>query len=129
MSSDYTADVDANNPQLPEKSLFAAIINTAISDARKGDATKSLLAREAMDFLLSSRVDPYLELLGYEPDVFKEALVATNSTECNMVRAVDRERENRSRRLFRHNLKDYRAKGGKFVLPYDMIYNYSGDYV
>lgn len=137
-------DLDENDGQahIPERALFCAVIQVAISDARSGDADKSMLAREAMDFLFSDRVDPYLELLDYDPAIFKDSLIRTNHQECTHAYNVQQTtinkgsadqntetrmnaiaRENKARRIFRHNYKHYQQnKKFSSVLPFNLIY-------
>ena len=136
-TTEINADLDENVQDVPEKALFCAIIQTAIADARSGDAKTSMLAREAMDFLLSNRINPYLELLEYEPETFKYCLVKTNSEECTTpanwtdLSATSNPKgrmnviakENKARRIFRSNYKAYKESSGfKTLLPYNLIY-------
>lgn len=137
-------DLDENDgqSQIPERALFCAIIQTAISDARSGDAKQSMLAREAMDFLFSDRIDPFLELLDYDPATFKYSLIRTNNQECTHAYNVQQTttkkgsadqnqetrmnaiaRENKARRIFRHNYKHYQeTKKFNTILPFNLIY-------
>lgn len=136
----------------PERRLFVEIVNRALEDARGANAygikskTKHgeeatlaetvLIARDAMEFLLTDRCDPYLHLLDLDPTVFRESLVRTQHQECVLPPAdyadvdetVETPRsarlasENKKRRLFRINYQyfkefqeqqylDYRKRG------------------
>ena len=132
------ADLDPFVQDVPERGFFCAIVMTAIQDARSGNAEHSMLAREAMDFLFSDRVNPYLELLEYDPDTFKSGLIKTNHSECtsptwwenngnNEGRMRVIARENKLRRIFRHNYAYYKKEGKfKTALPWNLIYNSFG---
>lgn len=50
-----------------ERKLFTAIIRQAILDAQEN-------RWDAIDFLTTSRIDPYLVLLDIDPDYFKERI-------------------------------------------------------
>ena len=122
MLNDFNLDDTRDTGTSPERALFAAIVTVAIQDARSGDAKDSVVAREAMDFLMTERSDPYLELLGYDPEIFRESLIKTNSKEARHHRMQEAARENKARRIFRHNVKLYKEQGFKTTIPYNMIY-------
>ena len=127
--------------QSPERMLFIEIMNRALEDARNGNsyALKShgkeseydtlnnacLLAREAMEFLLTDRSDPFLHVLDIDPALFRESLIRTQHKECTepppqTVESSREERrntriasENRKRRMFRNNyayFKEFQEK-------------------
>ena len=125
-------DLDKPENDCAERALFCAIINAAVLDARSANAKDSLSAREAMDFLLSDRINPYLELLGYDPDVFKDSFIRTQIQECvqplvasEMGRMREIAKENKMRRMFRHNYELYKKHNRPFSsrVPMSMIYN------
>lgn len=129
---ELTPDLDKPENDLPERRLFCSIINAALADARSANAKDSLIAREAMDFLLSNRIDPYLELLGYDPEVFRSSLVTSQAQECTRPiaqtengRMKEIEKENKMRRIFRHNYGLYKQhnKPFKTLVPMSMLYN------
>ena len=100
----------------PEARLIAAIINTAIDDARNCDASKNLEAFKAMQFLFTNEINWFLNLLGIEPVTFREGLLKTqnavamdvpNFSEEKIGRMKAIENENKRRRRFRHNYAVY----------------------
>jgi len=121
----------------PERRLFVEIVNRALEDARGANAygIKSkfkrseevtlaetvLIARDAMEFLLTDRCDPYLHLLDLDPEIFRESLIRTQHQECVMPPAPEDESdpvedrrsarlasENKKRRLFRINYQYFK---------------------
>lgn len=122
MVNDFNLDDTRDTGTSPERALFAAIVTVAIQDARSALAKDSMVAREAMDFLMTNRSDPYLELLGYDPDIFRESLIKTNSKEAKHARMEESARENKARRAFRYNLQFHKEQGFKTTIPYNMIY-------
>ena len=122
MLNDFNLDDTRDTGTSPEKALFAAIVTVAIQDARSALAKDSMVAREAMDFLMTNRSDPYLELLGYDPEIFRESLIKTNSKEAKHARMEESARENKARRAFRYNLQFHKEQGFKSTIPYNMIY-------
>lgn len=94
---DWTGD---DNPhEQRERGLLAAVVLRAIDDAATSNDVVTTL--DAMDFLLTRRCHPYLELIGIDPDEFKEALRRTMNRECVAGRAGVRATENRKRRRLR----------------------------
>ena len=125
-------EVEKPNNHIPELDLMLAVIHAAVQDARSAPADKSRLALEAMDFLISDRSTVYFYLVGIDPDIFRNLLIDNNNKEA-MSAPEDEERgsrmraiakENKARRIFRHNLKVYKQKGFKTLIPYNMIYDY-----
>lgn len=66
------AELDKSNFEVPEQELFYHIVHRAIADA--STPNQKLLAWEAMDFLFSDRINPYLEYINVDPEVFKQGL-------------------------------------------------------
>ena len=135
------ADEVTDREQSPERTLFIEIINRALEDARganaygkliqskgsksgKGSAAEAVeLARDAMEFLLTDRCDPYLHILEIDPEVFRECLVRTQHSECTTPPAISSDDystsaierrttrlavENKKRRMFRNNYRYFK---------------------
>ena len=130
-----TPEEDKSYQSPPERLLFCAVINSALNDARMAPADKSLIAREAMDFLLTTRSDLYLELLEFKPVAFRQGLVRTQHLECTRPldyfgekkegRMASIESENKKRRVFRYNYKLLKSQMFNTPIPFNMIYETS----
>ena len=84
---DYADDVDT----LASRELLSAIIQQALIDAQtiptEDDgmsvfADKARTAQDAIDFLITNRCQPYLEMLGINWQQFSEQLVDQQFTRC-----------------------------------------------
>lgn len=53
---------------IPERALLTRVIEQAIFDAQNG-------SRDAYEFLTTDRIDPFAQLLGIDPTVFKTRIV------------------------------------------------------
>lgn len=94
--------------------LLSSVVLQAIYDARThliDIKTEDDVAYDAVDFLFSDRIGIYCEVLGYDPDAFREGLLATQSQRCDdcKMTSMDRTRENRYRYNFKKNYDVYRA--------------------
>ena len=128
-------DSDRSFGSSPARDLFCAIMNSALIDARSASAEFSIIAREAMDFLLTSRSDPYIELLELDPEAFRQGLIRTQHLECTRPPTYESESpvarmkaiatENKRRRIFRHNYKMYKSQVFSTPIPFNMIYETS----
>lgn len=151
--------------QAAERRLAVEVMNRAIEDARYADAyvtlsnrrrsassamtpkerdrykrgfwnDDSVLAVDAIHFLMTDRCHYYLKLLDIDPKVFVEQLIQTQHTECvtpvedfvddgevsptGTRRTVKIAAENRKRRMFRNNYKFYQERlravsGGRYA--------------
>lgn len=151
--------------QISERRLAVEVMNRAIEDARYADAyitlsnrkkslsntmtpkerdrykrgfwnDPSVLAVDAMHFLMTSRCHNYLKMLDIDPEVFVKQLIQTQHTECvtpvdgftddgeeppaGSRRTAKIATENKKRRMFRNNYKFYQERlravsGGRYA--------------
>ena len=87
---------------LSERALLGAIVEAALSDAYQQPIrnARNLDGIEAAHFLTSTRVDPFLLLLGIETDDFKKQLRKTSTT------LTGDDKVDRGRRALRYYIKE-----------------------
>ena len=100
----------------PEHELFLAIIQRAILDASSKDQIN--LAREAIDFLFTSRLDPYAHAIGADPDGLRnDILKAMRSYQTRIGKRGDV-----NRRHFVINYERFHGKPFVTNIPLDLLY-------
>jgi hypothetical protein len=105
-----------NESETNEHELFANIIKRAILDASiKQQAT---LNWEAIDFLFTDRVNPYVELFGLDAQQFKEGLLQ----EMRSYRSRISKRGDVNKRNFMINYERFHGKPFRSSVPRDVIY-------
>ena len=101
----------------PEHDLFLAIIQRAILDASsKYNAT---LAREAIDFLFTNRLDPYAHMIGADPQELRDGILkAMKSYQTRVAKRGDVNRRN-----FIINYERFHGKPFVTNIPMDVLYS------
>lgn len=81
MEEDIKSDFDPVIYDIPERGLIAAVINFAFADACQTTKNSEFggIAYDGMDFLMSSRSDPWFELLEINPEAARESLLNKTS--------------------------------------------------
>ena len=101
----------------PEHDLFLAIIQRAILDASSKDNVT--LAREAIDFLFTDRLDPYAHMIGADPDGLREGILsAMRSYQTRVAKRGDINRRN-----FIINYERFHGKPFVTNIPMDVLYS------
>lgn len=77
MEVNIQSDFDAVTYDIPERGIIAGVINFAFADAceRTQNSAFNGIALDAMDFLMTSRSDPWFELLDINPEAARESLL------------------------------------------------------
>ena len=81
MEEDIKSDFDPVIYDIPERGIIAGVINFAFADAcqRTQNSEFGGVALDGMDFLMTSRSDPWFELLDINPEAARESLLNKTS--------------------------------------------------
>lgn len=81
MEINIQSDFDAVTYEIPELGIIAGVINFAFADAcqRTQNSEFGGVALDGMDFLMTSRSDPWFELLDINPEAARESLLNKTS--------------------------------------------------
>lgn len=80
MEEDIKSDYDPVIYDIPERGIIAGVINFAFADACQTTKNSNFrVAFDGMDFLMSSRSDPWFELLEINPEAARESLLNKTS--------------------------------------------------
>lgn len=111
--SGLNTDLDPSVLEVPERGIYAAVIQRAIDDARMKHTTISgglehkrvytnNLGLDGIDFLFTpKRSDKFFENAGMDPEIARRELLRVMHTDSMIFPVKSREKENKERRAFR----------------------------